>query len=49
MAPQATLIASGIIEARLHDALDPLQAAGLELVEQSMIDDWMVLMLRKRS
>lgn len=48
MAPHATLIASGIIEARLHDALDPLQAAGLELVEQSMIDDWVVLMLRKR-
>lgn len=46
LAPHGLLIASGIIEARLHDALDPLQAAGLELLEQSMIDDWMVLCLK---
>lgn len=48
MAPQGLLVVSGIIEARLHDALDPLLAAGLEVVEQSMIDDWMALVLRKR-
>jgi ribosomal protein L11 methyltransferase len=49
LAPHGLLIASGIIEARLHDALDPLRAAGLELIEQSMIDDWMVLMLSRLS
>jgi ribosomal protein L11 methyltransferase len=45
LAPHGLLIASGIIEARLHDALDPLRAAGLELIEQSKIDDWFVLIL----
>ncbi len=49
LAPHGQLIASGIIEARLHDALDPLQQAGLELIERSMIDDWIVLILRKRA
>ncbi len=48
MAPAGTLIVSGIIESRIHDALDPLLDAGLELVSRSMIDDWMALVLRKR-
>jgi len=47
VAPTGVLVVSGIIEARLHDALDPLLAAGLELVEQVMIDDWMALVLRR--
>ncbi len=48
LAPQGTLIVSGIIEARLPDAQGPLLAAGLELVEQTMIDDWVTLILRRR-
>jgi ribosomal protein L11 methyltransferase len=48
MAPDGTLIVSGIIEPRLHDALEPLLAAGLEQVSQVMIDDWMALLLRMR-
>lgn len=48
VAPEGLLIVSGIIEARRHDAEDPLLAAGLELVEQVMIDDWMALVLKKR-
>ncbi len=47
VSPTGLLVVSGIIEARLHDALDPLLAAGLEMVEQVMIDDWMALVLRK--
>jgi ribosomal protein L11 methyltransferase len=49
MAPDALLIVSGIIEARLPDARDPLQEAGLELIEQVMTDDWMALVWRKRA
>ncbi len=49
VSPTGLLVVSGIIEARRHDAEDPLLAAGLELVEQVMIDDWMALVLRKRS
>lgn len=48
LAPDGLLIASGIIEARLHDALDPLLAAGVDVVEKQMIDDWIALVLRKR-
>jgi len=48
VSPTGVLVVSGIIEARLHDALDPLLAAGLELVERVMIDDWMALVLRRR-
>ncbi|GHO94272.1 ribosomal protein L11 methyltransferase [Reticulibacter mediterranei] len=48
LAPDGLLIASGIIEARRQDAEAPLLEAGLELVEQRMIEDWMVLVLRKR-
>ena len=48
LAPQGTLIVSGIIEARRQDALGPLLESGLELVEQIMIDDWLALILRRR-
>ncbi len=49
VSPTGLLVVSGIIEARRHDAEDPLLAVGLELVEQVMIDDWMALVLRRRS
>ena len=49
VSPTGLLVVSGIIEARRHDAEDPLLAAGLELVEQVMIDDWMALVMRRRS
>ena len=48
VAPTGLLVVSGIIEARRHDAEGPLLAAGLELVEQVMIDDWMALVLRRK-
>ena len=48
LAPNGTLIVSGIIEARRPDAEIPLLAAGLELVEEVKIDDWLALVLRKR-
>jgi ribosomal protein L11 methylase PrmA len=41
------LIASGIIEARRADAEPALLAAGLELIDRAMIDDWIVLIMRK--
>src|SRR2546429_794359 len=47
LAPGGWLIASGIIEARRGDAQPALLAAGLELVEQVMIDDWIALVMRK--
>jgi len=47
LAPGGTLIVSGIIEARRHDAEDPLIAAGLALVEQVKIDDWLALVFRR--
>jgi ribosomal protein L11 methyltransferase len=47
MAPGALLIASGIIEERLHEAKQPLLDAGLHLVEQVMIDDWVTLIMTK--
>lgn len=49
VSPTGLLVVSGIIEARRSDAEDPLLAADLELVEQVMIDDWMALVLRRRS
>lgn len=48
LAPDGLLVVSGIIEARRHDAEDPLLAAGLELVEQTMIEDWLALVYRRR-
>jgi len=47
LAPGGLLIASGIIEERKHEAEQPLLAAGLTLVEQVMIDDWVTLVMRK--
>lgn len=47
MKPGGLLIASGIIEARRPEAEQPLLAAGLTLVDQAMIDDWLVLLMRK--
>lgn len=41
------LVASGIIEERRHEAEGPLLAAGLKLLEQQMIDDWVTLVLSK--
>jgi ribosomal protein L11 methyltransferase len=46
-APGGLVIASGIIEAKRAEAEGPLVAAGLELVDQAMIDDWLVLIFRK--
>jgi ribosomal protein L11 methyltransferase len=47
LAPGGLLIASGIIEARRDDAEPALLAAGLELIDQAMIDDWIALIMRK--
>jgi ribosomal protein L11 methyltransferase len=47
LAPGGLLIASGIIEARRSDAEPALLAAGLQLIDQAMIDDWIVLVMRK--
>jgi ribosomal protein L11 methyltransferase len=48
LAPDGLLVVSGIIEARRQDAEGPLRDAGLELVEQTMIEDWLALTWRKR-
>ena len=48
LAPLGVLVVSGIIEERRADAEGPLLEAGLELVEQTMIDDWLALVLRRR-
>ena len=48
LTPGGVLISSGIIEARRQDAEGPLQAAGLEQIEQVMIEDWLALIWRKR-
>src|SRR5713101_3767257 len=47
LAPGGLLIAGGIIEERRHEAEQPLLDAGLRLVDQVMIDDWVTLMMRK--
>src|SRR5438270_771621 len=47
LAPGGCLIASGIIESRRGDAQPALLAAGLELIEQVMIDDWIALVMCK--
>ncbi len=46
-APGGLLVASGIIEARLQDAEPQLLAAGLQIMNRAMIDDWIALILRK--
>src|SRR5438876_6763225 len=47
VAPGGWLIARRTIEERRGDAQPALLAAGLELVEQVMIDDWIALVMRK--
>lgn len=47
--PNGLLVVSGIIEARRPDAEGPLLEAGLELVREIKIDDWLALVLRKRA
>ena len=49
LAPHGLLVASGIIEARRPDAEVPLLAAGLELIDELKIDDWLALTYRKRA
>jgi ribosomal protein L11 methyltransferase len=46
-APGGLIVASGIIEARLQDAEPRLLAAGLQIIDRAMIDDWIALILRK--
>jgi ribosomal protein L11 methyltransferase len=48
LADDGLLVVSGIIEARRPDAEGPLLAAGLQLVEEAKIDDWLALTYRKR-
>ena len=48
LADDGLLVVSGIIEARRPDAEGPLLAAGLELVHEIKIDDWLALTYRKR-
>ncbi len=47
LVPGGLLIASGIIEARRVDAEPALLATGLEVIDHAMIDDWIVLIMRK--
>ena len=47
LAPGGTLITSGIIEDRRHEAEDPLLASGLKLIDQVTVDDWVTLILQK--
>jgi ribosomal protein L11 methyltransferase len=47
LAPRGLLIAGGIIEERRYEAEQPLLAAGLRLVDQVMIDDWVTLVMAK--
>ncbi|HZS75170.1 MAG TPA: 50S ribosomal protein L11 methyltransferase [Ktedonobacteraceae bacterium] len=45
--PDGLLITSGIIEERRYEAEQPLLSAGLQLVDQVMIDDWVTLVMKK--
>jgi len=47
LASGGILITSGIIEDRRREAEEPLLAAGLKLIDQVMIDDWVTLVLQK--
>jgi len=47
LAPDGMLITSGIIEDRRQEAEQPLLAAGLKLIDQVMIDDWVTLIMQK--
>ncbi len=42
-APGGTLIVSGIIQERRHEAEDPLRAAGLQAIRELREDDWIAL------
>ncbi len=46
LANDGLLVVSGIVEARRPDAEGPLLAAGLELVHEMKIDDWLALTYR---
>src|SRR5262249_52518682 len=43
-----TLIASGILAERRHEAEEPLQAAGLEEVQDYVEGDWVTLVGKRR-
>src|SRR6266516_1020169 len=45
LVPGGIVITSGIIEARRHEAKQPLLAAGLRLIDEVMIDDWVTLIM----
>lgn len=47
LAPGALLITGGIIEERRHEAEQPLLDAGLKLVDQQIIDDWITLIMSR--
>ena len=47
LTPGGILITGGIIEERRHEAEQPLLDAGLKLVEQVMIDDWVTMIMQK--
>ena len=47
LVPGGIVITSGIIEERRHEAEQPLLAAGLKLIDQEMIDDWVTLIMQK--
>jgi ribosomal protein L11 methyltransferase len=47
VAPGGLLVVSGIIEARRSDAEGPLLEAGLRLVEETKIDDWLAIIYTK--
>lgn len=47
LAPGALLITGGIIEERRHEAEQPLLDAGLKLVDQQIIDDWVTLIMSR--
>lgn len=49
VAPGGLLVVSGIIEARRPDAEGPLLEAGLTLVEETKIDDWLALVYTKQA
>jgi ribosomal protein L11 methyltransferase len=47
LVPGGIVITSGIIEDRRHEAEQPLLTAGLKLIGQVIIDDWVTLILQK--
>ncbi len=47
LAPGGIVITSGIIEDRRHEAEEPLLSAGLKIIDQVIIDDWVTLVLQK--